>query len=132
MPHYILDKAYKVTESDGVAAHRVVVQGTNAGECALPAAANAGAILGITVHAQSVENHNVAVRKAGIARVVAGGAVAVGDPVNVSDATGKVKTIDEDADTKVNCIGFAETAASDDGDVIEVFISLHERIATGA
>lgn len=130
MPHYILDKAYKVTEAEGVAAHRVVVQGTNAGECALPSAANAGAILGITVHAQSVQNHNVAVRKAGIARVVAGGAIAVGAPVNVNGADGKVKAIDEDTDAKVNCLGFAETAAVDDGDIIEVFISLHERIAT--
>ncbi|MBN1867120.1 DUF2190 family protein [Candidatus Sumerlaeota bacterium] len=127
MSHYILDKAYKITEESGVAAARVVVQGTNAGECALPAAANADSILGVTVHSQAVQNQNVAVRKAGIARVVAAGAVSVGAPVNVADSTGKVKAIDESGGTFVNCLGFAETAAADDGDIVEVFISLHER-----
>jgi hypothetical protein len=127
MSHYILDKAYKITDSGGAAAGRVVVQGTNAGECKLPAAANAGAILGVTVHSQTTQNQNVAVRKAGIARVVAGGVVAVGAPVNVAGVTGKVKAIAETAGTKINCLGFAETAAGADGDVIEVFISLHER-----
>jgi len=129
MSHYILDKAYKITDSAGVSAGLVVVQGTNAGECKLPAAANAGAILGITVHGQSLQNQNVAVRKAGIARVVAAGEIALGAPVNVAGTSGKVKAISETTGTKVNCVGFAETAASDDGDILEVFISLHERTA---
>jgi len=129
MSHYILDKAYKITDSGGVASARVVVQGTNAGECKAPAAANAGAILGATVHSQSLQNQNVAVRKAGIARVTAAGAISVGAPVNIAGTTGKVKAISETAGTKINCLGFAETAASDDGDIIDVFISLHERTA---
>jgi len=129
MPHYILDKAYKITSAGGVAAHRVVVQGAGAGECSLPGAANAGAILGITVHAQSLQNQNVAVRKAGIAHVLAAGPISLGAPVNVHGATGKVKAVSEDTDAKINCVGFAETEASADGDLIEVFISLHERIA---
>lgn len=129
MASYILDKAYEVTDSGGVAAHRVVVQGTNAGECALPGAANAGGILGVTVHSQSLQNQNVAVRKAGIARVEAAGAITLGAPVNINGTGGKVKAINEATDTKINCVGFAETAASADGDIIEVFLSLHERIA---
>ncbi|HUT26081.1 MAG TPA: hypothetical protein VM492_17235 [Sumerlaeia bacterium] len=129
MSHYILDKAYKITDSGGVGANLVVVQGANAGECAAPGAANAGAVLGVTVHSQSLQNQNVTVRKAGIARVVAAGAVSLGDPVNVAGTSGKVKAIDETTGTKINCLGFAETAASADGDIIEVFISLHERSA---
>lgn len=129
MSHYILDKAYKITDAAGVAASRVVVQGTNAGECKAPAAANAAAILGVTVYSQSLQNQSVAVRKAGIARVAAAGAVSVGAPVNIAGTTGKVKAIDETAGTKVNCLGFAETAATADGDIIEVFISLHQRTA---
>ena len=39
MAQYILDKAYKVTDSGGVLANRVVVQATNAGESKLPGAA---------------------------------------------------------------------------------------------
>jgi hypothetical protein len=128
MAHYILDKAYTITEAEGVEACRVVVQGTNAGEAKLPAADNADAILGVTVHAQANQNHNVAVRKAGIARVVAAGSIGVGAPVNADDE-GKVKAIDEGAGTKVNCLGFAETASTAAGDIIEVFISLHQRVA---
>jgi hypothetical protein len=63
---------------------------------------------------------------------MAAGAISLGTPVNIAGTTGKVKAVSEAADTKVNCVGFAETAAADDGDVIEVFISLHERIATGS
>ena len=129
MPSYILDKAYKVTDANGVDANLVVVQGTNAGECALPGAANAGAILGVTMHSQSLQNKNVSVRKAGIASVVAAGAISVGVPVDVAGTSGKVKAIDETSGTKINCVGFAETAASADGDIIDVFLSLHERTA---
>ena len=129
MSNYILDKAYTITTSGGVAANLVVVQGTNAGECILPAAQNADSILGVTTHAQE-QNRNVSVRKAGVARVTAASAIAVGAPVNVDGTTGKVKAItDETTSTAVNVLGFAESAASADGDVIEVFIALHERIA---
>lgn len=132
MSNYILDKAYTVAESGGVASGRVVVQGTNAGECALPSARNADAILGVTTHAQAT-GRNVSVRKAGVARVEAAGAIALGDAVIVADATGRVKTTtDEEADTKLKALGFAETSADMAGDLIEVFISLHERIAPGA
>jgi hypothetical protein len=129
MPQYLLDRAYKITDANGVGANLVVVQGTNAGECKLPASANDGNILGVTVHAQSRQNKSVAVRKAGVAEVIAAGAITVGSPVNVAGSSGKVKAIDETGGTKINCLGFAETAASADGDIIEVFISLHERTA---
>jgi len=129
MSHYILDKAYSIDEPAGVEAYRVVVQGTETGQANLPAAANAGALLGVTVHSQSRQGGHVAVRKAGIARVTAASAIAVGAPVNVADATGKVKAIDESTGTAVQCLGFAETLATGDGDIMEVFIQLHERTA---
>jgi hypothetical protein len=129
MVSYILDKAYAINQTGGVGAYLVVVQNTNAGEAKSPAAANAGSILGVTVHGQTLQGANVAVRKAGIAKVTAAGAISVGAPVNVAGASGKVKAIDETTGTKINCLGFAETAAAADGDVIEVFIALHERTA---
>jgi hypothetical protein len=129
MPQYLLDKAYKITDANGVAANLVVVQDTDPGECKLPAASNDGKILGVTVHSQSLQNKSVAVRKSGIADVVASGAISPGVPVNIAGASGKVKAINETTGTKINCLGFAETAASADGDIIEVFISLHERTA---
>ena len=130
MSSYILDKAYAIDEANGVGAYLAVVQGTNAGEAELPGAANAGSILGVTVHSQTLEGANVAVRKAGIAKVTAASAISVGDAVNIDGTSGKVKTVSEVTDTKLNCLGFAETAAAADGDVIEVFLSLHERIAS--
>lgn len=128
MAIHLLDKAYTNTEAAGLGAWLAVVQGASAHEAKLPAAANAGSILGVTTFSQDLQGAPVTVRKAGIARVVAAGAVSPGDPVNLAGTSGKVKAIDEAAGTHVNCLGFAETAASADGDVIEVFISLHERI----
>ncbi len=127
MPIYLMDKAYKITTTGGVAARRVVVQDTTAGDCKLPAAANAGSILGVTVHDQLTQNRSVTVRKAGIAEVVAAGAIVVGSPVNIHGATGKVKALSEVTGTKIQCLGFAETAAAADGDVVEVFLCPHER-----
>ncbi|MCE5228772.1 DUF2190 family protein [bacterium] len=129
MSSYILDKAYAIEETSGVGAYLVVVQGTNPGEAKLPAAANAGSILGVTVHSQALEGANVAVRKAGIARVKAAGAISVGAPVNIAGTTGKVKAISETAGTKIECLGFAETASAADGDIIEIYLAFHQRTA---
>ncbi|MBX7247005.1 MAG: DUF2190 family protein [Candidatus Sumerlaeaceae bacterium] len=129
MPVYLMDKSYKVTTSGGVSANRVLVQGPSPGECAMPATANAAKILGVTVHNQPTLGRSVSVRKAGIAEVMAASSIAVGAPVNIHGTSGKVKTVNETAGTKVQCLGFAETAAAADGDIIEVFISIHERTA---
>ena len=125
MPHCILDKAYRVNQSGGVSAHRVVVQGTNPGECKCPAAADAGEILGVTTHAQGEDGRPVAVRKAGIALVEASGAITVGASVSIADTDGKVKAINLSAGQTTWCLGTAETAASADGDLIEVFLGIH-------
>ena len=128
MSNYILDKAYTVKEADGVSAHRVVVAGSNPGECKLPSSANAGKILGVTIFSQPYSDRSVTVRKAGIARVVAAGAINFGDPVNIADSSGKVKAVNEPSGTLVHILGFAETSASSDGDIVEVFISIHDRV----
>ncbi len=127
MASYILDKAYAAADDDGIGACRVVVQGDNPGEAKLPTEANAGAILGVSVHSQPLRGANIAVRKAGIARVLAAAPIRVGAPVNIADTSGRVKEVDEDTGAKVNCLGFAETAADNENDLVEVFIALHER-----
>lgn len=129
MAIYLMDKSYRITTSGGVASGRVVVAGSVAEQCALPAAANAGKLLGITMTSQTEAGRAVAVRKAGIAQVVAAGAITVGAPVNIADSSGRVKAVSESAGTKVQCLGFAETSAAAAGDLIEVFISIHERTA---
>ncbi|MBN1899816.1 hypothetical protein JW926_00655 [Candidatus Sumerlaeota bacterium] len=90
MASYVLDKAYRVTDSGGVIANRAVVQGVQPGECKLPTAANEGAILGATVHGAS-QDQSVAVRKLGIASLTAAGAVSAGDAVCIADNQGRIK-----------------------------------------
>lgn len=126
MAIYLMDKTYRTTAA-GVSSARVVVAGAGSGQCALPAAANEGQIMGVTMTSQPELGRGVSVRKAGIADVVAAGAISAGSPVNIADATGRIKAVDEAAGTKVQCVGFAETSASAAGDVVEVFISIHER-----
>ncbi len=128
MSNYILDKAYTCAQSGGLQAYRVVVAGTHPGECKLPASANADNILGVTLFAQPQQGRCISVRKAGIARCVAAGAIDFGAPVNIADNTGKVKAINETSGSLINCVGFAETAASADGDIVEVFLAFHERL----
>jgi hypothetical protein len=126
---HILDKAYKGVDLVPLPANRAVVAGSNPGEAKLPANANDGLILGITVGDQATSDGFVAIRKAGIALVEAGGAISAGEPLNIAGTSGRVKAISETSGTAINCIGFAESDASVAGDLVEVFISIHERTA---
>lgn len=127
MPIHILDKAYRVAAPNGIGAYRVVVHGPLAGECTLPAADNAAGLAGVTVHAQPNAGRTVAVRKVGIAEVAAAGPIPLGAPVIAAGGSGKVKAATGAPGTRVNVLGFAETVAVQDGDIIEVFLSIHER-----
>ncbi|MEQ8819740.1 MAG: hypothetical protein RLY93_05805 [Sumerlaeia bacterium] len=91
MSNYVLDQAFRVEESEGVAAHRAVVHGPGPGQCQYPAAANARPIVGVTTHAQSRAGKAVAVRRLGIVPVEAASAIALGQSVVAADATGRVK-----------------------------------------
>jgi hypothetical protein len=122
---YVLDKTYKVTEAAGITKWRAVIPGTNDGECKLPTAANQLS-LGITQEAQAKQNQNVAVRKYGISRAYAKGAVTKGDYVEVGDANGALRKADlttvPGAATLHHVLGIAETSAAD-GEIFFVFLS---------
>jgi len=122
---YVLDKTYKVTEAAGITKWRAVIPGTNDGECKLPTAANQLS-LGITQEAQAKQNQNVAVRKYGISRAYAKGAVTKGDYVEVGDTTGALRKADlataPGAATLHHVLGIAETSAAD-GEIFFVFLS---------
>lgn len=90
MPAYILDTAFEVEEANGVAAHRVVVRGSQPKRCAYPTGANADRSLGITLDA-AANGRAVAVRRLGKALVESSGVIAAGSRVCVADATGRVK-----------------------------------------
>lgn len=149
MSVYILNKAYSIDEQEGVGMYKCVVNGDNPGDCKLPPAGiHNKTFLGITTHSQQCRGTNVAVRKAGIAKVMASGKIRLGAPVMMAvDGSGKVVEIIEpafndqlhgawlvfnfldDDQCMVECIGFAETPAEKDGDIIKVFISMHQRLA---
>ena len=129
MAIYVMDKSYRISDVGGASYAKVVVADSSTGYCALPSAANAGKILGVTVTSQTEAGRALSVRKAGTAEVTAAGVINVGDPVNIADNTGRVKAVSEAGGTKVQCLGFAETPAAGAGDIIEVFISIHERTA---
>jgi hypothetical protein len=125
---YVLDKTYTIDDSGGVGQFVAVVQGAAAGGCKKPTGANAGQFLGFTQEAQATQNKGVSVRKLGISWAIAGSAITAGDYVRIAGTTGKVESAQTDAiaapgTAKVNyVIGTAETAASTDGDIIQVLI----------
>lgn len=122
---YVLDKTYKVTEADGVGPYRAVVPGLNDGECKLPTAANQLA-WGITQEAQPRANEGVSVRKYGISRAYAAGAINKGAYVEVADTAGALRAADlasaPGSATLHHILGVAESSASA-GEVFFVFLS---------
>lgn len=125
MSAYILDKAYAIDENGGVPAYTVVVPGEKTGDARIAGSYNPPVVLGVTVHSQTLQGANVAVRKAGIARVIAADSIPVGVPVIVTPG-GKVARTSEGEIS--NVLGFSETAAEKPGDVLEVFLAMHQRI----
>lgn len=94
MSNYVLDKAYRVSAENGIEAGRAVVRGANPEECVLPAAANAANVLGISTHGQPRNGRYIGIRRIGITRAVAAGAIDAGDRVCVADAQGRVKRLE--------------------------------------
>jgi hypothetical protein len=114
----------KVNDPAGTNTRRVVVQGTGAREVKNPAAANEGRISGVVEHVDHRDGANgsgVSVRTLGEAECLAASAIAVGDPVNIADAAGRVKAVGgEAAGTVINLVGDAVTAATAAGDIVTV------------
>jgi hypothetical protein len=122
---YVLDKTYKVAEAAGISKYRAVVPATNDGECKLPTAANQLSY-GITQESESIQYAGVTVRKYGISRAYAKGAITKGDYVEVGDATGALRKADlatvPGAATLHHILGVAESSAADGG-IFFVFLS---------
>lgn len=96
----------------------VVVAGTAPGKVKLPAAANAGQIIGVAV-TPAEAGRDVSVAVVGVATCAAGTAITMGTPVVVYDATGKVGP----AGANANILGIALSAAGGDGEAVDVLIS---------
>ena len=117
----LLDKGFKVEDSGGVSKYRAVVQGSNAGGCALPGAANAANFLGMTLEDQATQYSAVPVRMLGIAYAELGGPVTLGAKLVINGTAGKVKASATTGTTMQNVIGRALEAGVS-GDVIQIWV----------
>jgi len=123
---YVLDKTYRITSTNGVGRYLAVGIGTSDGDCALPSQASQLAY-GITQEAQPNQNENVIVRKYGISRAYANGAINKGDYVEVAGSNGYLQTANlttpPSSPTLHNIVGIAESSASQAGQIFFVFLS---------
>ena len=103
----------------GCAAKRVLVRGPQPNEAANPAGANAGNLAGVSFDSAE-DGKGVALSEYGYPEVEIASAVAYGAIVNVADAGGRVKTVNEAAGTKVTLAGVAETAGTAAGQKIKL------------
>lgn len=125
MSNPTLQKSYRIVTTGGVPARRVVVVSAAAGDCALPAGANAAGVLGLTAASQPAAYRAVTVVKSGLAEAEAAGPVAIGAAVHAADALGRVRAVEADAGAVVHVVGFAETAAAAAGDIVTVNVAPH-------
>ena len=103
----------------GCAAKRVLVNGANPHECANPAGANAGNLAGVSFDS-AADGGDVALSEYAYPEVEIASPVAYGANVNVADAGGRVKTVNEAVGTVVNLVGRAESAGTAAGQKIKV------------
>ncbi len=124
---YVLDKTYTETDAAGVGQYLAVIRDTadtTGASCKLPTAA-AQKIVGITQEEQPNQKGNVVVRKLGISRATAAGAIAADSYVEVAGTSGKLQAVTPLASgaTLNSVVGIAESPASADGDVFFVFLT---------
>ena len=109
-----IDRQQKIYRSGTDAqcpAHAVLVNGPAAGECQLPAGANAGNLAGVS-YGKADPDEAVALSEHQYAKVRAAGAIPLHSRVNVADVQGRIKAVNEAGGTAVTLVGVAEEAAT--------------------
>ncbi|NIR34303.1 MAG: hypothetical protein GWO11_08280, partial [Desulfuromonadales bacterium] len=109
-------------EGGAIGADLAVIQGTNADQVALPAAAGERA-KGITALKADAAGKAIPVVILGPAVATASAAVAAGSFVKIAGASGKLQAVGgEAAGTAVEVVGIALTSASADGDKFDLAV----------
>jgi hypothetical protein len=125
-PNYVLDKGHVASGAAAVRSMRFVVatgDGTAAAEATSAGTLVRGVAMEDLTAAQVATTKAVFnVRMMGIARVVAGAAVAVGARVG-TDNQGRATTVAPAAGANANVAGVALTAAGAAGDVLDVLLT---------
>lgn len=124
MSQYVLDESF-VAGAD-LGANLIITQNSSTGVVA-PATGGTATLIGATDQAftyNSGQTPNVSVRTLGNVDIIAGGAIAYGDPIT-SDANGHAIKATGTAGTSVFIVGFARenTATSGSGEVVSVHIA---------
>jgi hypothetical protein len=118
------------TESSGVAQHLCVVRDNSVEMgCQLPAGAGSdvsGDFRGVTLETIAAAGPQ-SIQTAGIAKIVAYGAISIGDPV-LMNTDGQVLDATNATAASTYIIGYAETASTNTGDLVSV--SLAPQMAT--
>jgi hypothetical protein len=122
-------RSYKITDAGGVDKHLAVVR-DGAGAVKKPTGAGVGLCVGFTQEKQATQNRGVRLKVAGYTFAVAAAAITAGDAVDINGTTGKIRSAQTRMNAGVgtadivNVVGYAETAAGADGDIIEVRIAI--------
>lgn len=119
---------------------------------AIPAAANAPGILGVAIEhfvepnyfvkegtdpttitgttpvLYNLTGRPIPLQVNGYAKLIAAGAISQGDGLNVADAYGRVKTVNESSGTKVYVVGIAQNNVSNANDIVEVLLHFYAKI----
>jgi hypothetical protein len=117
----VLDVTYLAEEDLTASQYRAVVHGANDNGMALPAGGNAGRGLGI-LQTDPDDGEQGAVRKEGISLAIASGNIARGDPLEIANAAGALKSGVAGTGTYY---GTAEEDA-ENGDTFRAFLTLVE------
>lgn len=112
-------------EGGAIGAGVIVVWGTSENQVKLPGAADAGAIVGITLTAAAAAGDQIEVVRAGSADLVvnaAGTAIVKGDPIAIHGVTGRGKK--SDLTNAKHVLGYAEEPAS--ADAVSIAVEIHK------
>ncbi len=149
--------AFKADANKRIAKFTVLVKSvTNTSDqrnryAAVPAGTNAAGILGVTIEhflepnffvkegtdpstvtgttpvTYTLTGRPVALQVNGYARCTAAGVINEGDEVNVADAFGRLKTVNEAVGTQVFVVGIAQNNTLAANDIVEVLLSFYTK-----
>ena len=149
--------AFKADASKRIAKFTVLVKsvtntsGQTNRYAAIPGGANAAGIVGVTIEHFVEPNYfvkegtdpttvtgstptlynlmgrPVQLQMNGYAKCYCASAVNQGDELNIADAYGRVKTVNESSGTKVYVVGIAQNATVNANDIVEVLLSFYEK-----
>ena len=110
----------RLAEGGAIGAGLAVIPGTdNNQQCKLPTAAGERA-LGLTFAGGDAVGRPVTIVTDGQSKGIASAAIAVGDPLEVAGASGKLRKAAPTVGVNANVLGFAQTSAAADGDEFDV------------